>query len=285
MVSYVEGRIYYNLTSWHRIFDLVPGCGKWLCPLFDSMIGAVQGTPLNAAAAAQRLSLQHAKQYMQVGGRLLIRFLFAKRRARHYQRESLAIQSMFRARRIKTLTNHELIELWLQLDTRIFRLIHIPLLNDLFLMLLVPATKKNLVWAGIQDAENLFNALMCGENTIESVLPVRSILRLAEQVRSCPELAQEIRQAVDSQHAGDLDEIFSRFPEFAKDFHAHIDLYGDRLPQELKIETISFREDPLLFAEAVLRQTATDITASGLHAREQAVREEAEAQLVQKLAG
>jgi len=33
---------------------------------------------------------------------------------------------MFRASRIETLTNHALIELWLQLDTRIFRLIHIP---------------------------------------------------------------------------------------------------------------------------------------------------------------
>jgi pyruvate,water dikinase len=285
MVAYVEGRIYYNLTSWHRIFDLVPGCGKWLCPLFDTMIGAAQSVPAAAQSAAQHLSIRHARQFIRVGNRMLVSFLFTKRRIKRYQREFQAIQSMFRSRRIESLTNHELIELWLQLDTRVFRLIHIPLLNDLFLMLLVPATKKALASAGIQDAENLFNALMCGENAMESVLPVRSILRLAEQARSCPELAQALRQAVDSQRAEDLDEIFSCYPEFAKGFHTHIDLYGDRLPQELKIETISFREDPLLFAEAVLRQTETDITANGLHAREQAVREQAEAQLGQKLAG
>ncbi len=285
MVAYVEGRIYYNLTSWHRIFDLVPGGGRWLCPLFDTMIGAAQGLPADAVRVAQRLSVRHAKQYIQVGSRLLSRFLFARRRANRYQRKFLAIQNMFRASRIETLTNHELIELWLQLDTRIFRLIHIPLLNDLFLMLLFPATKKALSRAGVQDAENLFNGLMCGEDVMESVLPVRSIVRLAEQARSRPELAQALRQAVASQQAGDLDDLFSRYPEFARDFHAHIDLYGDRLPQELKIETISFREDPVLFAKAVLRQIETDMTVNGLHAREHAVREDAEAQLHRGLAG
>ena len=284
MVAYVEGRIYYNLTSWHRIFDLVPGGGSWLCPLFDTMIGAAQGLPADAVRVSQRLSVRHAKQYIQVGSRLLSRFLFARRRANRYQRKFLAIQNMFRASRIETLTNHELIELWLQLDTRIFSLIHIPLLNDLFLMLLFPATKKALSRAGVQDAENLFNGLMCGEDVMESVLPVRSIVRLAEQARSRPELAQALRQAVASQQAGDLDDLFSRYPEFAKDFHAHIDLYGDRLPQELKIETISFREDPMLFAKAVLRQIETDMTVNGLHAREHAVREEAEAQLDRGLA-
>ena len=285
MVAYVEGRVYYNLTSWHRIFDLVPGGGGWLCPLFDTMIGAAQGLPAEAVRVAQRLSVRHAQQYIQVGIRLLIRFFSAKRRAKRYQREFLAIQNMFRASRIETLTSHELIELWLQLDTRIFRLIHIPLLNDLFLMLLVPATKKALARAGVPDAENLFNALMCGEDVMESVLPVRSIVRLAEQARSRTELVQALRLAVASQQPGDLDGLFTRYPEFAKDFHAHIDLYGDRLPQELKIETVSFRENPLLFADAVLRQIETDMTVKGLRAREHAVREEGEARLHRGLAG
>ena len=285
MVAYVEGRVYYNLTSWRRIFDLVPGCGGWLCPLFDTMIGAAQGSPAEAVPAAQRLSVRHAQHYIQVGIRLLIRFFTTTGRTKRYQREFLAIQNMFRASRIETMTNHELIELWLQLDTRIFRLIHIPLLNDLFLMLLVPATKKALFRADIQDAESLFNALMCGADGMESVLPVRSIVQLAEQARSRPELAQALRQAVASQRSGDLDGLFSRDPEFARDFHAHIDLYGDRLPQELKIETVSFRENPLLFADAVLRQIETDMTVKRLRAREHAVREEGEARLHRGLVG
>ena len=285
MVAYVEGRVYYNLTSWRRIFDLVPGCGGWLCPLFDAMIGAAQGLPDQAAPAAQRLSARYAGDYLRVGIRMLIRFLTAGRRTTRYKREFSSIQRMFRSHRGNSMTNHELIELWLQLDTRIFRLIHIPLLNDLFLMLLVPTTKKALARAGLKDAESLFNALMCGEDGMESVLPVRSIMQLAEQVRSRPDLAQALRQAVASQLPGDLDRLFSRHPEFARDFHAHIDLYGDRLPQELKIETVSFRENPLLFAGAVLRQVETDMTVTQLRQREYAVREEGEARLHRGLAG
>jgi pyruvate,water dikinase len=57
------------------------------------------------------------------------------------------------------------------------------------------------------------------------------------------------------------------------------------LPQELKIETVSFRENPLLFADAVLRQIETEMTVKGLRAREHAVREEGEARLHRGLAG
>ncbi len=57
------------------------------------------------------------------------------------------------------------------------------------------------------------------------------------------------------------------------------DRYGDRLPEELKIETESFRENPLLLAAAVIRQAEGCVTVAGLREREQAVRREAEARL------
>ena len=77
-------------------------------------------------------------------------------------------------------------------------------------MVLVPATKKALARAGFPDAESLFNALMCGEDGMESVLPVRSIVRLAEQARSRPELVQALRQAVASQQPRTSTRCFSR---------------------------------------------------------------------------
>jgi len=45
-------------------------------------------------------------------------------------------------------------------------------------------------------------ASCAAKDVMESVLPVRSILQLAEQARFRPELAQALRQAVASQQAG-----------------------------------------------------------------------------------
>ncbi len=218
MVAYIEGRVYYNLTSWYRVFDLVPGCGSWLVPLFDSMIGVMQ----SGRGEALRPALRHGPLYARIAFRLLPRFLFHSRRMRRYKRSFAGVEAWFRGRQLDDLCSHELIDLWLDADARIFRLIHSALLNDLFLMVLVAAVKRLLSRAGFSDSESLFNALMCGEEGMESVLPVRSIARLAEQARLHPALLQALRQAAATWRQSALDEALSLHSAFAADFHEHI---------------------------------------------------------------
>jgi pyruvate,water dikinase len=284
MVAYIEGRVYYNLSSWYRIFNIVPGCSYWLVPLFDLMIGVVKGGRTVNACAAEQVSLRHSRTYMQVSSILLLKFLTFKHRMRSYKCAFDKIAIQFRSKCVNELSNHDLIDLWLQLDTRIFRLIHIALLNDLFLMILVAAANKMLASAEFQNSESLFNALMCGEDGMESVLPVRSIISLAEKVRSQPALKQALHMAASSQQRDDLDRALSSDVQFAKEFYAHVECYGDRLPEELKIETVSFRENPQLLADAILQQADGALTVDLLRMRERAVREEAETTLRKGLA-
>ena len=275
MVAYVEGRVYYNLTSWYRVFGLVPGFGSSIVPLFEAMIGVVQEGRTETA----RPALRHTPIYARIASRLAPRFLFHGQRMRRYKQAFAALEAQVRAQRLEALSSHELVDLWLHVDTRIFQLIHIALLNDLFLMVLVAAAKSMLCRAGLPDADSLFNALMCGEQGMESVLPVRSIARLAEQARSQPVLLQALRQAVASGEQHSLESALSLAPAFAENFYKHIERYGDRLPQELKIETESFRENPLLLAAAVIRQAEGGMTVAGLRERELAIRQEADARL------
>lgn len=286
MTAYIDGRIYYNLTSWYRVMDVVPGCGRWLVPLLDAMIGVTEkGCPGTGLSPAGRMSVRHSMTYAHVALKLLWKFLTLRQAMLRYKRSFAALEDRFRSNRLDSLSNHELVDLWLQVDTRIFRLIHIALFNDLMLMMLVPVMKKLLARTGFEGAESLFNALMCGEERMESVLPLRSIIGLSEKVQSHPGLAQALRTAASSRRKSDLDAALAVSPDFAKKFSAHLQRYGDRLPEELKLETISFRENPLLLADTVLRQTDTGMTVAGLREREQSVRRDAEATLSGGLVG
>jgi len=139
-------------------------------------------------------------------------------------------------------------------------------------MILVAAANKMLASAEFQNSESLFNALMCGEDGMESVLPVRSIISLAEKVRSQPALKQALHMAASSQQRDDLDRALSSDVQFAKEFYAHVECYGDRLPEELKIENSEFRENPQLLADAILQQADGALTVDLLRMRERAVR-------------
>jgi pyruvate,water dikinase len=286
MTAYIDGRIYYNLSSWYRVMDVVPGCGRWLAPLLDAMIGVTEKESAGAGLSpSSRMSVRYSLTYTRVAAKLLWKFLTLRQAMQRYKRSFASLEKHFRSQRLEALSNHGLIDLWLHVDTRIFRLIHIALFNDLVLMMLVPAARKSLARAGFKEAESLFNALMCGEERMESVLPVRSIIGLSEKVQSHPELAQALRSAAASRRKSDLDAALALSKDFAEKFSAHLQRYGDRLPEELKIETISFRDDPLLLADTVLRQTDAGMTVAGMREREQAVRREAEATLSGRLAG
>lgn len=286
MIAYVDCRIYYNLTSWYRIMDVVPGCGRWLAPLLDAMIGVTEKGCAGAGLMPSGLmSVRYSLTYIRVAVKVIWKFLTLRLAMQRYKRSFAALEKNFRAQRLEALSTHRLLDLWLHVDTRIFRLINLALFNDLMLMMLVPVMKKVLAKAGFKEAESLFNALMCGEGGMESVLPVRSIIGLSETVRSQADLKQALCTAAASRRKSDLDTALALNSDFSEKFTSHLQRYGDRLPEELKLETVSFRDDPLLLASTILRQADAGMTIAGLNDREQAVRGEAEATLTDGLAG
>src|SRR5690606_26308763 len=103
---------------------------------------------------------------------------------------------------------------------------------------------------GLAGEGDLRNDLLCGEQGMESVEPVRSLLALAAQVR-----ADEGLRALFASEPRDervLGAILTR-PEhegFRAAFAAHADAFGDRTLQELKLETPTLTEAPhLLIAQ------------------------------------
>ncbi len=126
------------------------------------------------------------------------------------------------------------------------------------------------------------NDLLCGDEHNHSVEIMLSTVRLAEQVRERPGLlgdlaARPVRDVWDDlQRDG-----YGAALRVA--FGQHLDRYGDRGLQELKMEQPGFRAAPWELLEIVAGYAESDLTADGLRRREAAIRDAAEARLRARL--
>jgi pyruvate,water dikinase len=99
-------------------------------------------------------------------------------------------------------------------------------------------------WCGDADG-TLQNDLLCGEGGMISAEPAVRVKRLAELARAAPELGTALR-------AGTLDDISRTMtPAFRDEYHAYLDKFGDRCLEELKLESATLFDDPLLLLRSI----------------------------------
>jgi pyruvate,water dikinase len=132
----------------------------------------------------------------------------------------------------------------------------------------------------------LANDLLCGEGGIVSTEPARHVMALARRVAEDPELARllaeesdpvalMIRLAEEPAHAG-----------FHRAFHEYVERFGDRCLEELKLETVTLREDPAFLFQMIRSYAALGtVDPEAQRAREVQIRGEAEATARARLGG
>ena len=65
------------------------------------------------------------------------------------------------------------------------------------------------------------------------------------------EFLQILYNMEETKPENELEEKLAKYPQFKEKLYEYISLYGDRSPEELKMETITFRESPLLLIKKI----------------------------------
>ena len=279
LIAYVDGRIYYDLLNWYRVYALVPG--------FEERVRAWEkalGLPPRAEATRRR------------GGALVLRARVLMRLVglwRSLDREVLAFQGRFqavqaraRAQDLDALSADDLLACYEQLLSEVLDHAAVTLVNDFFTFQLFDGLGKLLVRWGVDDGGGLINDLLGGERGVESVEPARSLLRLAALVRETPALAGLFASQPDDRALWARLRSDPAAGAFRTALDEHVARYGDRTVQELKLETPGLADDPALaigLVRGALAGPADRVEA--LEAREAGVRAAAEARLRKALAG
>lgn len=285
MLGLVRGRVYYNLINWYRLIALLPGF-EWNRSFMERMMGvreALESPPAPPGSGSR------ARDFFRLLG-MLVRMVREQGRlvdtvpAFHARVDATLAPlrgvdlTTWDASRIAALyrrLEHELLDHWRP-----------PLVNDFFAMIHFGVLGQ-LITRWLPDAPaTLCNDLLCGEGGIISTQPARRVMALARLARESAELRELFEQHRDD---GELwDQLNSR--EAARDFaillHGYIESFGDRCLEELKLETVTLREDPtflIRMIRAYIGQGAVDPDAALAH--ERALRSRAESTVQSRLHG
>jgi rifampicin phosphotransferase len=274
MLGLINGRVYYNINNWYRGLLLLPSFKTNKADMERMMgltdpVDLIEDRPLSGREKLAKLpQVLRALFHLSRGFRRMDR-LVAEFRVMFDQ----AYRSVPRAS-LHTLSVGELVEQTRRLDRELLQRWTTPIVNDFYVMMMNGRVHRALLAAGVANPDLVQNNLLSGEDGIESTEPTKYLLRMCAYVRANPALQALLEGA---ENASLLGRIQTQDAEFHGQCLDYIERYGDRTMGELKLESITLRQDPsFLFAVLKNYLSRPDLTLETLAANEARFRLEAE---------
>ena len=214
MVGAVNGRLYYKISNWYTVIKFLP-MNRKIIPVWQEMLG-VKTKSYNR----EKVELPF---HVWVGTywNVITEMLAVPRHMKKLNRDFVRINEDFYARWHEDIPPGEAIELYRELQKTLLSCWDVTLLNDVYAFVFTALVKRRMGEQG--------NQVISGISNIESMKPVREMVRLA----------WEKKRLTDAQ--------------YRRRFEAYIKEYGDRSPEELKLESKTFRSDPELLKEQIAK--------------------------------
>ncbi len=238
MTGSANGRVYYKISNWYTLLSFLP-MSKKIIPVWQDMMGVSEKS--HESSCVQLPFFKRISTYFNV-----VSEAFSVRKNMEKLNASFpATEKYFRGNFKKDISLNDIKKLYDEISDKVLSVWDITLLNDLYAFLFTGLLKSEIKKSGIEDYEKKVNEFISGISNIESMKPIRAMIRLASYER---EMLDELSS---SKTQKELEERLDKYPLFKDKFNEYISLYGDRSPEELKLETITFRESPLLLIKKI----------------------------------
>jgi len=249
MLGLIRGRIYYNLLSWYRILALLPGYALNR-RFMEQMMGVREGLPEGAlpgrAPTTWRDRALDWIRLVQVAGGLVANYVTLRTLiARFFRRLDDALGP--RTAGLDAMRPDELVAYYYGLERRILARWDAPIINDFFAMIFYGALRRLAArWCNDGDG-TLANDLLCGDGGMISAEPAA---RMRAMARAASGDAAFVRRL----QAGSVGEILQAMEqrlEFQTQYQDYLATFGNRCLEELKLESPTLHDDPLMLLRAV----------------------------------
>lgn len=250
MLGLVRGRVYYNLISWYRVLAMLPGYSVNR-RFMEQMMGVREPVPNEVLADAPAVTAADRwrdglRLARSIVGLVVALVRLPRQIGRFYDRLDTALGTPvdLASMRLDELTAH-----YRTLERQLLTRWDAPLVNDFFAMIFYGVLRTLCVkWAGDADG-SLQNDLIAGEGGIVSAEPALRVQGLAR-------LAAGDAAFVDRLRTGTLGEVRQALASpaldaFRRDYEAYLAKFSDRCLDELKLETPTLADDPLMLLRAV----------------------------------
>ncbi len=218
-VGNVNGRIYYNLNSWYAAMKFLP-FSKKITAVWQELVGVKYKEYDDSANKIN--PFVKASVYFNTVAELLCTPRNMKKLNERFIEIKNYVYSCFE----EEMTATEILELFDKIQDKLLSCWGITLLNDTYAFIFTGLLKSHLK-SKYENHEEIANSYISGISNIESMKPVKEMIRIALERENMTE------------------------EEYIKRRKAYIDVYGDRCLEELKLETETFRTKSQLFDDKI----------------------------------
>ncbi len=255
MVDMANGRVYYRISNWYDVLLFLP-FSSCLIPIWQEMMGVRDKKVSSAHLAADsgRQDKVRRSTRLKVAWSF-VRFLLTC--PKEMDKLDLYFQEIirrFEALETDTEDNRILLKHYHELKDMTVERWDITLVNDMYGFLFTGLLKSRLKAKHVPDYELAANRAISGIQKLESMRPIEQLQKLALQARDEDRLSE--LQSIQSNEAY-FEYITRSKDSFSQALQDYIRDFGDRNVEELKLESRTFRTDPVLFIRCMLQYAET----------------------------
>jgi phosphohistidine swiveling domain-containing protein len=284
LVGSLSGHMYYNLSNWYQMFLLIPGLERAV-PAFESAMGFAPTDSLESKSLSTFDKLRWLPGQIRVATRIARAFVTMRSRVRVFQATHARLASEQRDLALRQMDAHDLLARVEKINRELFWQMSVAPINDFFTQQLFAALGGLLRALGVPDPDRLRNDLLCGESEMESVAPVRSLVRLAEEIDDHDRARTLLASPLDALDVLDKIDADARCASIRDALHTHIERFGHRSLDELKLEASTLRDEPAPLIEILRNLLRANRTVETMEDHERATRARADAEVRRCLSG
>ncbi|MBT6432817.1 MAG: phosphoenolpyruvate synthase, partial [Deltaproteobacteria bacterium] len=249
MLGIVKGRIYYNINNWYRyLLIALPGFGTNKADMEKMMgltdpVDLVEDQVLTTGEKIKRLPMIFRALWRLKSG-----YRDLPRSVPYFLNYFQNFYNKMDRKSFETASFSKLMELIDSLRTECLVHWHTPIINDFYVMQTNGKLARMLEKAGYDEPTAMQNSLISGEEGIESTEPTRFLMRMAKEARLNDAIG---KLCIEGDPLTCIANLKESFPEYGAKIDDYVERYGDRTMGELKLETISLREDPSFVIEVI----------------------------------
>ncbi|EHQ30278.1 PEP/pyruvate-binding domain-containing protein [Mucilaginibacter paludis] len=274
----INGRVYYNLKSWYHMLAMVPGYSI-NARFMESMMGVKERFDV---PESYRLPKRKAFwQIIKMAARMYLRFLTLPQKRRAFLALLNTTIADYKKINFGEKSAYQLMHLYLAFESTLLNEWKAPLINDFFAMIGYGSLQKRCQKYAISKNPNIHNDLLCGSSDIISTQPIHRCVALATRIHDDAELKalflSEGETGIWEKLCRDQRE---KYCTLKSEIDRYIEDFGERYIGELKLETISYTQDPAKFIRVLKAYVETEITIASTSGKiEEEIRRNAEQEI------
>lgn len=243
MLALLNGRVYYNLLNWYRVLAMVPGFSL-NARFMEKMMGTDETYELPQEDWDGKW--QTRWQFFISILKIIKAYFGLQKETRRFQNHFKAVMSRYERMDFTEMPPWEIQNRIQAYEKVLLKEWRAPLVNDFFAMIYFGVFEKAILKWYKGEESSIHNDLLIGSQDIISARPVKLLAEIDQLIRGSSSLKKLFQKEPQAILKG-----LPEHPKAEKLVKQYLEEFGDRNVGELKLETITYRQEPDLLIKQI----------------------------------